>query len=176
MILLPEWQILRQPDRCLATTNIALDADTNVTMLTDSLWRKFQKIQQANYSLLNFAGSEAIAPPSWEFLEINDFQKTVEKALRSIHQNRLQKLVLSHAVDVISRRPFDWLFSLHHLRQLYPDCYIFSVNQGGSKTFIGASPNDWSACGISASRPMRWRGLRREAAQQTKMRGWATPC
>lgn len=140
MILLPEWQILRQPDRCLATANIALDADTNVTLLTDALWRKFQKIQQANYSLLNFAGSEAIAPPSWEFLEINDFQKTVEKALRSIHQNRLQKLVLSHAVDVISRRPFDWLFSLHHLRQLYPDCYIFSVNQGGSKTFIGASP------------------------------------
>lgn len=140
MILLPEWQILRQTDRYLATANVMLYADTNLADLTDSLWLKFQKIQQANYSLLGFANRDAIAPQTWKFLEINDFQKTVEKALRSIHQNHLQKLVLSHAVDVISRRPFDWLFSLHNLRQVYPDCYIFSVNQGGSKTFIGASP------------------------------------
>jgi menaquinone-specific isochorismate synthase len=140
MVLLPEWQILRQPDRCLITANVMLYADTNLTALTDSLWLKFQKIQQANYSLFSFANSDAIAPPVWEFLEINDFQRTVEKALRSIHQNRLQKLVLSHAVDVTARRPFDWLFSLHNLRQFYPDCYIFSVNQGGGKTFIGASP------------------------------------
>lgn len=140
LILLPEWQILRQPDRCLVTANVMLRADTNLAALTDSLWLKFQKIKQANCSLFSFANSEAIDSRIWEFLEINDFQKTVETALRSIHQNCLQKLVLSHAVDVISRRPFDWLFSLHNLRQIYPDCYVFSVNQGGSKTFIGASP------------------------------------
>ncbi|GAB4140357.1 MAG: hypothetical protein Fur0046_15880 [Cyanobacteria bacterium J069] len=104
------------------------------------MWLKFQKIQQANYSLLGYTNYDPITPQSWNFLEINDFQKAVTSALHSIHKNHLQKLVLSHAVDVISRRPFEWLFSLHNLRQIYPDCCIFSVNQGTGKTFIGASP------------------------------------
>jgi menaquinone-specific isochorismate synthase len=60
--------------------------------------------------------------------------------LQSIQADQFDKLVLAHAIDVTAQIPFQWGRSLHNLRQLHPDCAVFSIGNGKGQSFIGASP------------------------------------
>lgn len=130
---------MRGSDRSAILCHQVIDAQTNVELLTEKIWRDFQSIQQINY---NFFPLSTQLPTllNWEIVDTHDFQSTVVAALKSIHKQQLNKLVLAHAIDVISHLPFQWGHSLHNLRQLHPDCYVFSVGNGEGQSFIGASP------------------------------------
>jgi menaquinone-specific isochorismate synthase len=123
--------------------------------LTQTIWQQWQRVQGsgansgansgtssgtssgANF-LMDCAMPNAIAP--WQFEEVHNFEASVTQALDSIAQGQLDKIVLAHTLDVTASVPFQWAYSLHHLRQQHSGCYIFSVGNEEGKNFIGASP------------------------------------
>ena len=48
--------------------------------------------------------------------------------------------MLADALDVKSTNDFNLFQSLNNLRQIHPNCYIFSTSNGKGQNFIGASP------------------------------------
>jgi menaquinone-specific isochorismate synthase len=139
VVFLPQWQVMRYHNQSVILLHEVIDAATDITQLTEKIWHDFQSIRQLNYEFFH------LAPPlpsllDWEIVDTHDFQSTVSAALKSIQTQELSKLVLAHAVDVMSHLPFQQSHSLHNLRQLHPDCYVFSVGNGEGQSFIGASP------------------------------------
>lgn len=138
-VFLPRWQITRTHDRCLVVSNVGLQPETDVRSTLADIWQTLQQIQAIRYECVT-----AISQSS-EFLKTDvattdTFKQSVATALQSIQAEALDKIVLAHAIDVISPRPFHHADSLNNLRRLYPDCYVFSIGHGKNQAFLGASP------------------------------------
>ncbi len=137
---LPKWQIVDHNQSCIVVRNLMLEPGTDLPSMVEVLWQSLQQIQAIAY--------DWITPPTQplELLSKQDvgtttaFKQSVRSALQSIQANQFNKIVLAHAVDVCSPVPFHPAHSLNNLRSLYPDCYIFSVNNGRGQSFVGASP------------------------------------
>lgn len=139
-LFLPRWQIVRWQNASFVILNWVIDAHSKINELTQTIWQEFQRLQLAEYDSFYWNEDQKSRLNRWEMTDTHDFKSTVISALESIHKQDYQKLVLAHAVDVCSNLPFQWGRSLHHLRQLHPDCHVFSVGNGKGQSFIGASP------------------------------------
>lgn len=138
-IFLPDWQIIRWHDHHVAIAHLAIHEQSNIEQLTEDLWRQFQSLHHPSYDCFLFPRTLPHLT-EWQQFETYDFRSAVSSALNAIHHQHLDKLVLAHMVEVFSPLPFQWEHSLHNLRQLHPDCYVFSVGNGKGQSFIGASP------------------------------------
>lgn len=140
MAFLPQWQIANHEQGCTVVINLKLDHTTPIQTVSEQIWQKLQQIQAIRYRLV----TPMAQPTPWlqtpDQNRDRDFKQAVQSALESIHQRAFHKIVLSHAVDVCSPLDFERTYSLNNLRQLYPDCYVFSVSNGQGQSFIGASP------------------------------------
>lgn len=138
-VFLPRWQVVRWVDRSAVLFHQVIDADSDLPALTEAIWQEFQAFNLAQSGVFQLP----VSFPSrlqWQVVDTHDFRATVMAALDSIQRQHLNKLVLAHAIDVLSPLPFQWGHSLHNLRQLHPDCYVFSTSNGQGQSFIGASP------------------------------------
>lgn len=70
---------------------------------------------------------------------ITQWRTEVEEALGAIAQGDLSKVVLSRSVVVTTESAPNAFDLVDHLRETYPQCYVF-VWQSGESAFIGASP------------------------------------
>ncbi|MDX2228126.1 MAG: isochorismate synthase [Leptolyngbyaceae cyanobacterium bins.349] len=139
-VFLPKWQISCHHQDGVVVHNLQIDQDTQLEKLVAETWQTLQQIQSIQ--------SAQVTPPfqPLEFLKkypvgtTDRFKQSVQSALNSIAAGQLDKVVLAHAVDVISPLPFHQTYSLNNLRRLYPDCYIFAVGNGRGQSFLGASP------------------------------------
>jgi menaquinone-specific isochorismate synthase len=139
-VFLPLWQISHCPGRCTVVTNLGIQPESDLTAIVEQTWQTLQTIRNLHYDL--------VAPPvhSYQWLKFQDvaskahFRQSVQNTLKSIQAGLLNKIVLAHAVDVISPLPFQPIFSLNNLRKLYPDCYIYSISNSQGQYFLGASP------------------------------------
>lgn len=138
-LFLPRWQIARWHEVSFAIVNWVIDAQSKIGEYTQIIWNQFQKLQFAQYNVF-YLPDDPQHTDRWKITDTHNFQSTVRSALQSIQNQDYKKLVLAHAIDVHSDVPFQWGRSLHHLRQLHPDCCIFSVGNGKGQNFIGASP------------------------------------
>jgi menaquinone-specific isochorismate synthase len=138
-VFLPQWQITQWHDRGAILANFLIHAQSNIEDLTQTIWHQFHIIQSTQTNLFNFPYSVSDLL-KWQVIDTYPFSSAVALALQEIQHHRFNKLVLAHAIDVVSRLPFQVERSLHNLRQRYPDCYIFSTGNGKGQTFIGASP------------------------------------
>jgi len=139
-IFLPKWQIYSNRNQSALIVNLAIHPTTNLELLIEQVHCEFQSICLAKYGIFNLPNNIRYKLNNWNINDTDNFKVAVASALESIRTHRLNKLVLAHAVDVISKLPFQWIDSLHHLRKKYPDCYTFSTGNGGGQNFIGASP------------------------------------
>jgi menaquinone-specific isochorismate synthase len=139
IVFLPRWQVAKRRKCSVVSLHLVVDSQSNIEELTEKSWHDFQSICQVNYSFFKLP-AQLPKPFNWQINETHDFPATVVTALESIHTQQLNKLVLAHAIDVVSHLPFQWGHSLHNLRQLHADCYVFSVGNGKGQSFIGASP------------------------------------
>jgi menaquinone-specific isochorismate synthase len=139
-IFLPKFQIIRQGDRYRVVVNLLIHDRLKIETVTETIWNNIQAIRLAKYGIFNLPDRLRPQLSRWQIRDIHNFQSAVAGALQVIHHQHLDKLVLAHAVDVTARLPFQPIQSLHHLRQLYPDCYVFSTSNGKGQSFIGASP------------------------------------
>lgn len=139
-IFLPRWQIIRKSHSCYVIVNQPLYQESDLDNLTETIWQQLQTICLAKRRIFDLPNDIKHHLNRWEIVEPNHFSERVEAVLAAIHTQRFNKMVLAHAVDVFSQFPLHWIQSLHHLRQLNPDCYVFSTGVGRGQSFIGASP------------------------------------
>ncbi|MEB3337745.1 MAG: isochorismate synthase, partial [Leptolyngbyaceae bacterium] len=139
-IFLPRWQISRQKDSCILVTNIGVNPHTNLEDLIDEVSQECQTIRSIQYStpLIDLNHRDRLSQQ--DVTDTDQFKSAALDSLNTIKKHQLHKVVLAHAIDVTSPIPLHPIYSLNNLRQLYPDCYVFSTSNGRGQSFIGASP------------------------------------
>ncbi len=139
-VFLPSWQVSYWKNRSAIVANVAIDAQTCLTSTVEMLWKNLQKINAVQYELINPILHTSDWLKQYPVAGTETFQNAVCSALKSIRADHFDKIVLAHAVDVVSPIPFHRTFSLNNLRTQYPDCYIFSTTNAQGQHFVGASP------------------------------------
>lgn len=138
-VWIPRWQVSKSHDRYWLMANLTLDHGSDLEELAEEVWQTLHQISTIQYHAIPFPHTSPLGLTPLELADLQNFGDRVRLALRSIQQQQLEKIVLAHAIDVMSPLPFQPLFALDNLRHLYPDCYIFSIGSRGH-SFIGASP------------------------------------
>lgn len=139
-VFLPKWQISCDGLYGSIVANFTIAPDSNPLDLADDLWQTFAAIRQIQYEFLTPTLQHLELLKKQDIVPTSCFKASVASALKSIDAGFFHKVVLAHAVDVVSPIPFRQGDSLNNLRQLYPDCYVFSLSNGKGQNFIGASP------------------------------------
>ncbi|MGA7937239.1 MAG: isochorismate synthase [Kovacikia sp.] len=139
-VFLPAWQVAYQENRCTVVANLAIHSTFQVESVVEEIWQTFQAICSVNYKLVSSAINHRDLFKKRDVSDTLHFKQAVFSALDLIQKKVFNKIVLAHAFDIFSPLPFHPVHSLHNLRQLYPDCYIFAISNGKGQHFIGASP------------------------------------
>ncbi|MBW4472068.1 MAG: isochorismate synthase [Stenomitos rutilans HA7619-LM2] len=139
-IVLPEWQVSRNGQHCLVVANVVLQAGTKLEETVDRLWQTWQTIRSIRYEFVTPVIDHRDLFTRRDVAHTQQFKQAVRAAITAIQQTTFHKVVLAHAVDVTSPLPFDAIAALHHLRKLYPGCYLFLTSNDRGQQFIGASP------------------------------------
>ena len=139
-VFLPEWQIACQTDRATVVANVVLNSDVSLEATVDKVWQTLETIRAIKYDFLNPTIDLRELLRKRDVAATDQFKQAVRAALQSIQEHLFHKIVLAHAVDITLPLPFDLVYSLHNLRRLYPDCYVFSASNGQGQQFVGASP------------------------------------
>ncbi|GAX37510.1 isochorismate synthase [Nodularia sp. NIES-3585] len=138
-VFLPRWQIGVKNKRCVLVNNIIIKASTNVENILQDLQHKIAQIQGLEYAAINLEQ----LPTKFSKRSVTnaqDFKRSVGSAVEKIRSSHLSKIVLANALDVRASNFFNLFKSLNNLRQIHPNCYIFSTSNGKGQNFIGASP------------------------------------
>ncbi|WP_414548011.1 isochorismate synthase [Anabaena sp. CCY 0017] len=138
-VFLPRWQVAVKNKRCILVNNINIQASTNVENILQNLQDKIVQIQSLEYASANLEQ----LPTKFSKQSVTnaqDFKRAVGSAVEKIRSSHLSKIVLANALDVKSSHIFNLFQSLNNLRQIHPNCYIFSTSNGKGQNFIGASP------------------------------------
>ncbi|BAY13039.1 isochorismate synthase [Calothrix sp. NIES-2098] len=138
-IFLPRWQIAVKNQRCILVMNSIINANANISSLIQILFNKIETINSLKYyspKIDNFPTDFC----KKSVTNAAQFKRSVSSALNKIHSNHLTKIVLADALDVRASNNFNLFKSLNNLRQIHPNCYIFSTSNGKGQNFIGASP------------------------------------
>lgn len=139
-VFLPKWQITYRENGCTVVANLAIHSEIHLESTTDGLWQTLQTIRSTHYQLLSPNLSHQELLKKRDVADTHHFQQAVLSALESIQTQVFNKVVLAHAVDIISPLPFHLVQSLNNLRHLHPDCYLFAISNGKGQHFMGASP------------------------------------
>ncbi|MDJ0618186.1 MAG: isochorismate synthase [Calothrix sp. MO_192.B10] len=141
-VFLPRWQMACYQGKFVAVANIGVDSETDIDFLSEKIWHTYQRAHFFNCASSIELKNQACLLKERELNIINSggFKEAVQSALQAIKANEFKKIVLAHAVDVISSGPLDPLHSLDKLRVKYPNSYIFCTSNGKGHSFLGASP------------------------------------
>lgn len=140
MVMLPQWQLVRQNHQGVLTLNHLVTATTDVGAILDNLADQLRAVERLGTTQWRYPGPPVRLPVQPAAAAGQRFRSAVNGALGYMGQHPVQKIVLAHALDWVSAEPIQPLAALGRLRQRYPDCHVFSVGQGNGKTFMGASP------------------------------------
>ncbi|MFM2062544.1 MAG: hypothetical protein RLZZ507_2214 [Cyanobacteriota bacterium] len=138
-IFLPKLQVAVKNSACTLVVNNLIHAGINIQTILRELQSQIKTLQ----SLGNYSPNLEISPTTFIKNQITNsdiFKHSVLSALEKIASNHLIKIVLADALDVRSYNSFNLFKSLNNLRQLHPNCYVFSTSNGKGQNFIGASP------------------------------------
>ncbi|MFN7349880.1 MAG: isochorismate synthase MenF [Dolichospermum sp.] len=138
-VFLPCWQIVLKNNCCTLIMNTTINSQVNITKLLDNLQSHLEIIK----SLINYSISIDKFPLNCyrKITKNGDkFKNSVSSILEIIQSQHLSKIVLADTLDVSKNQDFNLLTSLNNLRQLHPNCHVFSTSNGQGQNFIGASP------------------------------------
>ncbi len=146
-LFLPRWQIatpLAANGNSTLVANFVVSPDTHLPSLSQTLTQELRALQEvALQPETPQSVADALALPnlkSQTVVPAEAFKASVSKALDAIAAEYFHKMVLAHAIDIQTDQAISWGNALQRLRQLNPDCYIFSTSNGQGQSFIGASP------------------------------------
>ncbi|MEM8532647.1 MAG: isochorismate synthase [Chloroflexota bacterium] len=138
LLVLPRYMLTHIFGAYWLTINIIIhpdsDIDNEVRAIKEDLYRLFstQVELENDYTDCPLLHLEDVLPAA-------RWQHTVGRAVNSIQQGDMQKVVLARESRVTSDTPLSIEDTLQHLQDDYPNCYIFALDRGSS-CFLGASP------------------------------------
>ncbi|AFY52671.1 isochorismate synthase family protein [Rivularia sp. PCC 7116] len=138
-VFLPKWQVTRKEKCCILRANIKIDADLNIEKTLKILWQKITSINLLKYDAVDLDNSQPQFIKN-SITKSSKFQRSVLSALEDIRKGTYSKIVLADALNIQSSTPLNLFKSLNNLRQLHPNCCVFSTSNGKGQNFIGASP------------------------------------
>lgn len=137
MAFVPRWQVERHADQHFAVANAMIDVNSELEPLARRILGAHEKFSGFDYTDVD----PGMVPKVESTTTVNvNYKNSVADALKAIEAGDYQKIVLSQAIDVVSDAPFLPLQTLHRLRERFPACHCFSVNNGTGQSFIGATP------------------------------------
>ncbi len=139
-IFLPYIQLIKLDNSSILTFNISVEKKTDIKRTAF----KILAIKKSISSLKTYQSKKGelnkIVRSNINSTKIQKFKNSVHLILRSIKENKFQKLVLADFLDLKNSVRFSIPHCLDNLRSHYPDCYVFAINNGKNHCFIGASP------------------------------------
>lgn len=144
-IFIPSLQLVNKEDKSLLIINILKDNIEEQITLLEPYFNEVTNIKNNGYnssyqSNLNKLESDNQVIKNIDDSQYDSFTANVNQALMTIRQRKLNKIVVTHALELESSNNFNIIESLANLRQKHPDCYIFLVSNNKEDYFIGASP------------------------------------
>ncbi|MCC0178488.1 isochorismate synthase [Waterburya agarophytonicola K14] len=140
-LFLPRFQIVKKNKNCCLIINFPLSKKQNESRVVKEIKQKLNNINWESLKQLNTNQENSLLSIGREQHQDSDyFKSVVRSALDEIAIDKLSKIVIAHTTEIKSSQPFQTIESLSNLRQLHPDCYIFSTSNGEGQYFIGASP------------------------------------
>ena len=141
-IFLPRFQIICHQNNSHLIINQTIEKNSNISLIVKQIKQEIQKIKLSTYQSIQtnphqFLNTFNFTPPDYL---AKQFKFSVSSALKAIKKQQFSKIVLAQAFDIYSPTDFNLTASLNNLRQRHPDCYVFAINNGKQKNFIGASP------------------------------------
>ena len=137
-VFVPRWQVARAGTTTTAVANLLVTPAADLAALAERVWRAHGKFSQFRYR--ESPPAAELAPPDFSTRETGDYRTAVVRALSRIAAGEFEKIVLARAIDLTLKQPLHPLRVLNGLRQLFPDCYAFSLANGRGQSFIGATP------------------------------------
>lgn len=138
LTFLPRWQIVRHRQQSTLVANFAIAPQSPVEEIV-KIWQ--DRLEALNNEVFQVQsrhrGLTFLDPPH---SQTESIQASIGQAVQLISENKLQKLVLAHPLDITTTQPLPVGDTLNRLRRHYPECYIFAIGNGAGKTFWGASP------------------------------------
>ena len=148
-LFLPRFQIVKKNKSCCLIVNFPVDKEQNKRFCLEQIRQKVKEIDWSaleqlsaneNNSLLSIDRDRGGSPLAHRTQDPDYFKSVVRSSLDSIAAGEISKIVIAHTTEITSTIPFNVIQSLANLRELHPDCYIFSTSNGIGQNFIGASP------------------------------------
>ncbi len=136
-IVLPRFAVVRKRNDYFFLINLALKKGDNLESITEEIYKNYCSIE---YKKSNLVYLPKVASVNYDVYPSYNFQSAVSSALTSIAADKFTKIVLAHALDVISPTPFNVANCLRNLRGKYQNCYTFCIGNEKGQKFIGASP------------------------------------
>lgn len=99
-----------------------------------------QVADQAEYLSKSQLKSQSSSIVIEEIIGDRPWAEIVQQAVDCIKLGKLDKVVLSRALEVTARQNYEAIEVLDHLRQSYPECIAFLMDFGAGTTFLGATP------------------------------------
>ena len=140
-LFLPRFQVVKKNKNCCLIVNFPVSKKQNEAQIVKQIKQKLDNINWTGLETLNVDKNNRLLSIDREQHQDSDyFKSVVTSALNEIAVDKLSKIVVAHTTEIKSSKPFKIVESLSNLRQLHPDCYIFSTSNGRGQYFIGASP------------------------------------
>lgn len=139
-VFLPRWQVAAQGSQSVVVANVPVEVNSNLPHLATEVWQTLEMLYTLPDKHRNFTPAPGTTFQPVAEASRDTFKTAVVSALNSIHRGDFHKIVLAETFDVEAQQPFQISNSLHNLRQLYPDCYVFAVSNEAGQIFVGASP------------------------------------
>ncbi|QOV22865.1 isochorismate synthase [Anabaenopsis elenkinii] len=138
-IFLPRWQIAVKNQQCILVNNIIIKPHRNLEKILEDLQDTINQIHPLE-STANKLDKLPNKFSKQSVTKTEDFKRAVISTVEKIRTSDLSKIVLANALDVKASTIFNLFKSLKKLREIHPNCYIFSTSNGKGQSFIGASP------------------------------------
>ena len=160
-IFLPRFQIVKKNKSCCLIVNFPVAKEQNKHLLLEQIQQQVKEVDWSALKQLNANENnrllsndrDRVKSPSYKVSSTGGtrasahrtqdpdyFRSVVRSSLDSIAAGEISKIVIAHTTEITSTVPFNVIQSLANLRELHPDCYIFSTSNGAGQNFIGASP------------------------------------
>ena len=138
-LFLPRFHVVKKNKSCCLIVNFPLQKDQDKSRVIEQIE---QKINSIDWSVLEKSQEESslLSVDRDRSQDPEYFKSVVSSALDLIAAGELSKIVIAHTTEILSVVPFNVIKSLANLRELHPDCYIFSTGNGKGQNFVGASP------------------------------------
>lgn len=137
LFVLPRVQLTRANDRTWLSVT-SYDTDATPESVAERLDTVHETI--ADLPMLRPSGQRPGIATTRRLTTNAEWTESVERAVASIRNGDLRKVVLATALDVTLAAPIDVPDTLERFRRTYPECYRFLVQPTEERGFFGPPP------------------------------------